>query len=236
MHDRQQPVATRRWADAATQAALPTATRLVVVAPHPDDETLGAGGAIARWADAGGLTLVVSMTDGEACFGEADADIAAIRRRELTAALGILDPRASWVHAGLPDGGLAHHVAEMESMLDQLIDADDLVLAPWRLDWHPDHEALGEVTRRVCRQRGATLWSTLFWGLHHRVPDDLDAHEHLVALTLTTSEAQRRQAAWKAHGSQQRRMRPVVAPADTAHLSTRSELYVVTVDDPGADR
>jgi hypothetical protein len=41
------------------------ATRLLVVAPHPDDETLGAGGLIQRVRHAGGAVKVVFMTNGD---------------------------------------------------------------------------------------------------------------------------------------------------------------------------
>src|SRR5947199_5205110 len=41
------------------------ATRLLVVAPHPDDGTLGAGGLIQRVLRAGGAVKVVFMTSGD---------------------------------------------------------------------------------------------------------------------------------------------------------------------------
>src|SRR4029077_11597995 len=40
-------------------------TRLLVVAPHPDDETLGAGGLMARVHETGGRVNVVYLTDGD---------------------------------------------------------------------------------------------------------------------------------------------------------------------------
>lgn len=42
-----------------------SATRLLVVSPHPDDETLGAGGLIQRVLHAGGTVKVVFMTSGD---------------------------------------------------------------------------------------------------------------------------------------------------------------------------
>jgi LmbE family N-acetylglucosaminyl deacetylase len=43
----------------------PEATRLMVVAPHPDDEMLGAGGLMQRVVATGGVVRVVYLTDGE---------------------------------------------------------------------------------------------------------------------------------------------------------------------------
>ena len=40
-------------------------TRLLVIAPHPDDEILGAGGLMRRVHDLGGLVHVVYLTDGD---------------------------------------------------------------------------------------------------------------------------------------------------------------------------
>ena len=44
----------------------PDSGRVVVVAPHPDDEVLGAGGALASLAVRGARLLLVAVTDGEA--------------------------------------------------------------------------------------------------------------------------------------------------------------------------
>src|SRR5262245_15878805 len=44
---------------------VPAATRLLLVAPHPDDETLGAGGLIQRVQATGGVVKVVYLTDGD---------------------------------------------------------------------------------------------------------------------------------------------------------------------------
>jgi LmbE family N-acetylglucosaminyl deacetylase len=40
-------------------------TRLLVIAPHPDDETLGAGGLMQRVREAGGQVHVIYLTDGD---------------------------------------------------------------------------------------------------------------------------------------------------------------------------
>ena len=44
---------------------VPEATRLLVIAPHPDDEVLGAGGLMQRVHATGGAVRVVYLTDGE---------------------------------------------------------------------------------------------------------------------------------------------------------------------------
>ena len=65
---------------------LPAHARLVIVAPHPDDEVLASGGLIATHVAQGGRVLIVAVTDGEASHDEAPSiqrdDLAWLRRSE----------------------------------------------------------------------------------------------------------------------------------------------------------
>ena len=73
---------------------------LVVVAPHPDDESLGLGGFIAAARGSGQPVSVIFLTDGERSHVGSPtyppARLAATRRREAAAALAVLgvDPLA----------------------------------------------------------------------------------------------------------------------------------------------
>jgi LmbE family N-acetylglucosaminyl deacetylase len=57
--------ASRAESSAALEGLLSAKTRLMVFSPHPDDETLGAGGLIQRVLDIGGAVKVVFMTSGD---------------------------------------------------------------------------------------------------------------------------------------------------------------------------
>ncbi|HZT78504.1 MAG TPA: PIG-L family deacetylase [Vicinamibacterales bacterium] len=95
-------------------------TRLLVVAPHPDDETLGAGGLMQRVREAGGRVHVVYLTDGDGYpegvqfEGHVESPTAndyrgygRRRRAEARAALNALKlGRYSYTFLGFPDGGL----------------------------------------------------------------------------------------------------------------------------------
>ncbi len=139
--------------------------RMVVVAPHPDDEILGCGGLLHHAAGQGIDVSVVAVTDGEACYpGEpwwTPERLRSARRAELAAALGELGiPVGSIFHLGIADGAVSAHEQGLEGWLQQYLQPRDLVLAPWRFDGHPDHEAAG---RAGCAPRGrsvATGWST----------------------------------------------------------------------------
>lgn len=109
------------WLGSAELAAVPIRDpagvrppgRIVVVAPHPDDEVLGIGGSLALWVAQGSEVLVVAVTDGEGSHPGSPTltpqDLAVRRdaeRRRALAALG-LGARAEVVRLGLPDGAVA---------------------------------------------------------------------------------------------------------------------------------
>jgi len=99
---------------------VPPETRLLVIAPHPDDETLAAGGLMQRVHEGGGHVNVVFLTDGdgypEGVQNEGHIETPAAgdyrgygrqRRREARDALAALGlDRASHTFLSFPDGGL----------------------------------------------------------------------------------------------------------------------------------
>ncbi|MDR3669556.1 MAG: PIG-L family deacetylase [Holophaga sp.] len=114
-------------------------TRLVL-APHPDDEVLGAGGAMARWAEAGHSVQVAVVTRGRPPLYAAEAETRC--REEAQAAHRRLGVAASWF-LDLPAAeldGLAHR--ELNRALDDLLDtcAPDELYLPFPGDLHLDHQ------------------------------------------------------------------------------------------------
>lgn len=121
-------------------ASLPR--RVLVVAPHADDEVFGCGGMLALHGRRGDTVRVVILTDGAAGDpGGHEADLAKVRRAESLAAGAVLCA-AEHRFLGLPDGGLSH-VAELEARLAaELADfAPELVYGPSPQEQHPDHRA-----------------------------------------------------------------------------------------------
>src|SRR5579871_4308225 len=93
----------------------------IVISPHPDDETLGAGGLIQFLVGSGVDVTVVAVTDGENAY-EGESGWAAIRASEQTAALAVLGVNADKVHRlRLPDSGLEEEEAQLVSELRRLI-------------------------------------------------------------------------------------------------------------------
>jgi LmbE family N-acetylglucosaminyl deacetylase len=189
---------TRRRAKPLRLPAVAT----LIVAPHPDDETLMAGGLIATQRARGIDVHVLAITDGEAAYETADrVELAAHRRTEQLAALGELGVGPDAVtRLGVPDGSAADHVDEIADAI-AAFDQVGLVVAPWTGDHHCDHEAVGAAARAaVARTRGALIFG-LFWTWHRRTPDEL-ADEQFIELELDADARRLRRLAIDCHRTQ----------------------------------
>jgi LmbE family N-acetylglucosaminyl deacetylase len=125
---------------------LPRFDRVLVLAPHPDDDSLGCAGTVALLADRGAIVTILTVTDGEATKGAAltREEIACRRRSESARAAAIIGATPRYL--GLPDGGLLERERELEGLLRIAISeiGPNVVFVPWLLDGHPDHRALAD--------------------------------------------------------------------------------------------
>jgi LmbE family N-acetylglucosaminyl deacetylase len=188
----------RRSAEPFRLPAVPT----LVVAPHPDDETLMAGGLIAAQRARAVDVQVLAVTDGEAAYESADRqDLAAQRRSEQLAALAELGVGPDDVtRLALPDGAVAEHIDELADAIASF-EHVGLVVAPWTGDHHCDHEAVGAAARIAVGRTGGALIFGLFWTWHRRTPDDL-VDERMLELRLDADGRRRRRKAIRCHQSQ----------------------------------
>jgi LmbE family N-acetylglucosaminyl deacetylase len=159
------------------------ARRLVVVSPHPDDEVLGAGGLIQKALAEGVLVEIIAVTDGEASHPRSRAaaalDLPAVRARESEKALRRLGwDRPAITRLGLPDGHVLENRDELDAALGDILLPDDLCVAPWRLDGHPDHNACGDAALNAAMSVGAKSLSLLVWMWHWADPFGSDVPWH----------------------------------------------------------
>lgn len=194
----------------ATDAAgiLDGIRRLVAIAAHPDDETHGAGGLIALAADAGVAAEVVALTAGEGSHPHSPTrsrdDLRRIRRGELERAVGVLHAGAGVRHVGLPDGAVADHVDEATAAIVSAIGregAGTLVVAPWRHDGHPDHEAAAAAASAAAVRTDARLLEYPVWLWHWGTPGDVPWSD-AVRLGLDARAVDRKRHALRMHASQ----------------------------------
>jgi LmbE family N-acetylglucosaminyl deacetylase/glycosyltransferase involved in cell wall biosynthesis len=127
-----------------------TGARILVLAAHPDDETLGAGGTLAADASRSEAIRIWIATDGTRQEGSEAEGYGRRRREEARAAaaeLGLPAPE----FGGLPDRELDSHESDLAAALSRMIleFGPDLVFCPSPVEIHPDHRALAEALFRV---------------------------------------------------------------------------------------
>ena len=131
---------------------------LLVVAPHPDDETIGCGARILASSRLGTPVTVVVVTDGSGSHGQDGVDRNALRARRQTELgqaarrLGVHDDAV--ITLGYPDGGVSDYVAEIAVHLGRLIDTvrPDEVYVTCAAESHPDHAACGQAAAMAVEQ------------------------------------------------------------------------------------
>jgi LmbE family N-acetylglucosaminyl deacetylase/SAM-dependent methyltransferase len=224
------------------ELSVPSAAdTVVVVAAHPDDESLGAGGLIALAAAAGARVRVVIATDGEASHPHSPTHtphrLATIRRAEVAEAMQALSPMLTLTFLGMPDGGLAGRVDELSERLREHVRDATLVVTPWRGDEHPDHEACAAAATRLRSELSFAHWQYPIWAWHWAQPSELPWPQ-LARLALTTDALAAKAAAVAAHRSQHSALsdatgdEPIVPSDIRVHFERDCEVYVV--GDPAA--
>ena len=148
---------------------------LVVVAPHPDDESLGCGGLIAEAGAEGRPTRVIIISDGVGSHPASklfpERRLRELREEEARCAVSELglDPR-NVVFLRLPDrfvpsegaaaaeatGRIAECIAEVSAQA---------LFVSWRHDPHCDHQASYRIARAVqARFEALKLYEYTIWG------------------------------------------------------------------------
>ena len=146
--------------------ADPDLRRVLVLAAHPDDESLGCAGTIAILGRRGADVTVAFATDGEATIGSAAPPAATGRKRraEAVQACAVLGAGAQefWE---LPDGSLGDRIDELAALIERAIATlrPDGLFLPWFLDGHADHQALSAALAQVAPQADIEVWGYETW-------------------------------------------------------------------------
>jgi len=147
---------------ASVQTSLPPSRRVLVFAPHPDDEVFGCGGVLALLHGEGASISVIIVTDGAVGGENTDGKLSEIRAAESLAAshvLGIPEP-TFW---GMPDRGLIYGEELVERLKSAITVVDaDLVLLPSPTEVHPDHQVLALAGAEAVRRLGGDLRALFF--------------------------------------------------------------------------
>ncbi|MCG8461554.1 MAG: PIG-L family deacetylase [Holophagales bacterium] len=114
------------------------ARRVLVLAPHFDDEILGCGGLLIQLVSAGAEVKVLFLTDSAGVRGPAYAEERRVEARDVAAELGLETAELTF-----PDGGLERHLDELARALEEQLTGfvPDLLLVPSPLETSADHRA-----------------------------------------------------------------------------------------------
>jgi LmbE family N-acetylglucosaminyl deacetylase len=150
--------------------------RLLGIFAHPDDETLCAGGTLAKYASTGAEVRVVSLTKGGAgqirdAGAATRATLSEVRAMELHAAgkeLGLSETRCLDYVDGELSGVDGRSLVRLAADLIGELQPDIVItFAPDGFSGHPDHIAVGAAVTQACYETRATTSLRLF---HCRPP------------------------------------------------------------------
>lgn len=187
---------------------VPEGSRAVVIAPHPDDELLACGGLMRQWTQARREVVVVAVTDGGASHTGSrrwtPITLAAARRAERRAALREMGlSTVPVIGLQLSDGHVADEAQALTLALNGVLRPGDVVFSTWRMDGHPDHEAVGHVSAECCARAGLPLVELPVWMWHWAAPGDARVPWHRAArIPLDAAQRAAKQRAIVAHRTQ----------------------------------
>jgi LmbE family N-acetylglucosaminyl deacetylase len=155
----------------------------IIVAPHPDDESLACGGLLAEACRQGFRGKVVVVSDGVGSHPNSKAypsdrlrALRAEEARQAAAELG-LNPE-DMLFLGLPDRFVPSEGEEAERAIGKMVHFVEQtgaksIFVSWRHDPHCDHEASYQIARAVQRRaRELRLFEYVVWG--HTLPPSTD--------------------------------------------------------------
>jgi LmbE family N-acetylglucosaminyl deacetylase len=185
----------------------------IVIAPHPDDESLACGGLIADACEQGLRGRVVIVSDGAGSHPNSKAyppdRLIALREDEAKqagAALGLRPEEMLFL--GLPDRFVPFEGEEAERAIEAILDcareigAGSLFVS-WRHDPHCDHEASYRIAREVQRRVGKVrLLEYVVWG--HTLPPstEVDPIRSGFKIGIDDEAMEKKRRALAAHRSQ----------------------------------
>jgi LmbE family N-acetylglucosaminyl deacetylase len=168
--------------------STPLGKRIMVLCPHPDDESIGAGGVLFAHRDVAEIHLVClcdGAGGGRLAEGDSPNDLVKTRQAEFLKTARDLKA-VSVRHCHYPDGSIPT-TTEAAEALRAIVDAirPDVVLLPWFLDGHIDHRKANELYARACANVeamviGYEIWSMLEPNAFFDISDYIEAKLSLI--------------------------------------------------------
>ena len=190
--------------------------KTLVVAPHPDDESLGCGGAIVLLRKFGNEVTVLTVSDGALSHPNSKKfpalKLRDLRERETIAALDILGVSEDKItFLRFPDGSVPGELSDDFAAAVTIVRnhlakiSPQTILLPWRRDPHPDHLASWQIVKAAIIECGGDYrvleYPIWLWERAENV--DLPREKNIKIHRLKINEAAvQKQTAIRAHASQ----------------------------------
>lgn len=152
----------------------PTAKRIVVIAPHPDDETIGCGGFLLKHKGQSEIKIInIFNGDGGGALEEGPWEntvaykkkLVEVRKAELDIAAKELGANQV-IRLGVSDCEPVISDKEFDAIRKEFSDFQpDLVLVPWLFDKHPHHQMACDMVTKACKGMDFMTLSYEVWGL-----------------------------------------------------------------------
>lgn len=128
---------------------------VLVIAPHPDDETIGCGAAIARFCAEGRKVYLLIVTDGSNSTASAvitSSELSVIRRNEALNAAKVLGvSQDNVLFLCYPDNQILSHMKEVsKAIYGHIVQlAPAIIFTSHRFDEHVDHRAIAIIAEQL---------------------------------------------------------------------------------------
>jgi N-acetylglucosamine malate deacetylase 1 len=124
--------------------------KVIVISPHPDDESIGVGGTISKHVDEGDMVHIIFLTSGEkGGHGLNEDDTKKLREEEAKEATTILKTSSIdfWRE---PDGKFEASDVNVTRLVSKIIEcAADVIYVPHKNEEHPDHKAAAQLVKEA---------------------------------------------------------------------------------------
>ncbi len=157
--------------------------KVIVLAPHMDDEVIGCGGTLARHVACGADVTVIFLTDGN------QGGVDAIRKSEARRALSEIGvEKISFLDA--PDGALLDEAGALAGKLRAILQSirPSILYLPFFLEEHPDHRAASELLLLAMQGTdldfqcfGYEVWTPLFPNCFVRIDATMEIKKRSLA-------------------------------------------------------
>jgi LmbE family N-acetylglucosaminyl deacetylase len=185
----------------------------VVLSPHPDDETLGAGGLIASACTGGQEVDVIVVTDGSGSHPQSKqypklrlVDLRYSEVHKAGVALGLQPDRIGFL--GLSDTLAPKSGPQFDTAVEETLDVirrsgAGALFVTWEGDPHCDHEASAELAKTVRKMSpGLKLWAYPIWGWHIEASAEIRQPPPMAFRIDISQFRDQKQQAIAAHASQ----------------------------------